>query len=49
MKLDLSVLQADQELMGFQETKDQSVSVDQKAKREKMGNLEFADEMALQE
>lgn len=49
MKLDLSVLKGDQELMGFQAMPDLLVSVDQKAKRERMGSLEFPDEMALQE
>lgn len=49
VRLDLSVLKGDQELMGFQAMPDLLVSVDQQAKRERMGNLEFPDEMVLQE
>lgn len=47
--MDLSVLKGDLELMGFQGMPDLLVSVDQKAKRERMGKLEFPDEMVLQE
>lgn len=47
--MDLSVLKGDQELMDVQVMPDLLVSVDQRAKRERMGKLEFPDEMALQE
>lgn len=47
--MDLSVLKGNQELMDFQVMPDLLVTVDQRAKRERMGKLEFPDEMALQE